>query len=40
MVARHAVVVATVLSFNPALAENLDAEAARQELNGNLGDDD
>ena len=36
MVTRHAVVVASLLSFSPALAENLDAEAARQFIVGKL----
>ena len=36
MVARHAVVVVTLLSFSPALAENLDAEAARRFIVGKL----
>jgi hypothetical protein len=35
MVARHAVAVVTLLSFSPALAENLDAEAARRFIVGN-----
>jgi hypothetical protein len=37
MVARHAVAVVTLLSFSPALAENLDAEAARRFIVGKLG---
>jgi hypothetical protein len=36
MVARHAVAVVTLLSFSPALAENLDAEAARRFIVGKL----
>ena len=37
MVARHAVVVLTLLlSFSPALAEDLDAEAARRFIVGKL----
>jgi len=36
MVARHAVAFLTLLSFSPALAENLDAEAARQFIVGKL----
>ncbi len=36
MVARQAVVVVALLAFSPALAENLDAEAARQFIVGKL----
>ena len=36
MVARHAVAVVTLLSFSPALAENLDAEAAGRFIVGKL----
>jgi hypothetical protein len=36
MVTRHAVAFLTLLSFSPALAENLDAEAARQFIVGKL----
>ncbi len=36
MIARHAVVVVTSLSFSPALAENLDAESARRFIVGKL----
>jgi hypothetical protein len=36
MVARHAVAVVTLLAFSPALAENLDAEAARRFIVGKL----
>ena len=36
MVARHALAVVTLLSFSPALAENLDAEAARRFIVGKL----
>jgi hypothetical protein len=36
MLARHAVAVVTLLSFSPALAENLDAEAARRFIVGKL----
>ncbi len=36
MVARQAVVVVTFLAFSPALAENLDAEAARRFIVGKL----
>ncbi len=36
MIARHAVAVVTLLAFSPALAENLDAEAARRFIVGKL----
>ncbi len=36
MIARHAVAVVTLLSFSPAVAENLDAESARRFIVGKL----
>jgi hypothetical protein len=36
MVVRHAIAAVTLLAFSPALAENLDAEAARQFIAGKL----